>query len=281
MQPKGNVLRRKRRRLATFRGHAGPLPSLAALILLCAALSTAFVARAGPPFRTDDPEPVDYRHWEFYTATQYENDQGDLAGTTPHFEANYGVAPDLQLHLLAPLAYDRPAHGPTLLGPGDVELGVKYRFVQESDHAPMVGTFPLLETPIGSKARGLGSGRPRLFIPVWLQKGFGPWTTYGGGGYWVNPGAGNRDYWFGGWLLQRDIFPWLTLGVELFHSTPSTTDGQHETGYNVGMIVNFSEKHHFIGSAGTDIHGPANSFFYAAYLLTWGPLAHEAERGKP
>jgi len=25
------------------------------------------VANAGPPFRTDDPEPVDYQHYEFYT----------------------------------------------------------------------------------------------------------------------------------------------------------------------------------------------------------------------
>lgn len=25
---------------------------------------TAASAFAGPPFRTDDPEPVDYQHWE-------------------------------------------------------------------------------------------------------------------------------------------------------------------------------------------------------------------------
>ncbi len=233
----------------------------------------ATVAHGGPPFRTDDPEPVDYEHGEFYAATQYQNNGGDLFGTAPHFEANYGVVPNLQLHLLAPDAYDRPANGPTLLGPGDIELGVKYRFVQETDHAPMVGIFPLVELPAGSEARGLGTGRTQLFVPVWLQKSFGHWTTYGGGGYWVNPGTGNRNYWFGGLVLQRDISTWLTLGVELFHTTPPTTDGQHETGYNVGGIVNFTERHHFIASVGTDIHGPANSFFYAAYLLTWGPPA--------
>src|SRR5271156_6783539 len=29
-----------------------------------------FAALAGPPFMTDDPEPVDYQHYEFYTFTQ-------------------------------------------------------------------------------------------------------------------------------------------------------------------------------------------------------------------
>ncbi len=260
---------------------ARPSGTWAALIVLWGILAAATTVYAGPPFRTDDPEPVDHRHWEFYTATQYQNDGGDLAGTAPHFEANYGAAPDLQFHLLAPLAYDRPSGGPALFGPGDVELGVKYRFLQESDHIPMAGIFPLLEIPTGSKARGLGTGRLHLFIPLWLQKSWGPWTTYGGGGYWINPGTGNRNFWYGGWLLQRDIFTWLTLGAELFHTTPSTTDGQYETGYNVGLIVNLSEKHHLIGSAGTDIHGPANSFFYAAYLLTWGPPAKKAESKSP
>jgi hypothetical protein len=35
--------------------------SLAAFLLLSSS------ALAGPPFVTDDPEPVDYLHWELYT----------------------------------------------------------------------------------------------------------------------------------------------------------------------------------------------------------------------
>ena len=226
---------------------------------------------AGPPFRTDDPEPVDYQHWEFYTATQYQNDKDGVSGTAPHLEANYGVAPNVQLHMIAPNAYNRPRGGPTSFGPGDVELGVKYRFIQEHDYIPMVGTFPLLEVPTGSQTRGLGTGYTQFYLPVWFQKSWGPWTTYGGGGYWINPGTGNKNYWYTGWLLQRDITKWLTVGAEVFHMTPPTTDSDHETGYNIGAIVNFAENHHFICSAGTDIHGPASFFFYAAYLWTWGP----------
>ena len=250
---------------------------LSALVALSVVFFGLTPLLAGPPFRTDDPETVDYRHWEFYVATQYENDGGDLSGTAPHFEVNYGVAPNVQLHLLVPDAYARPRGEPALFGPGDVELGVKYRFLEESDHAPMAGIFPLLEVPAGNKARGTGAGQSRLFLPLWLQKSRGPWTTYGGGGYWINPGSGNRNYWYAGWLLQRDIFKWLSLGAEVFHLTPPTDDAGHETGYNLGGAVNFTETHHVIWSAGTDIRGPASFFCYAAYLITWGPSAEKKE----
>ena len=40
------------------------IPVFCALALL----GVAGAARGGPPFVTDDPEPVDYQHWEFYTS---------------------------------------------------------------------------------------------------------------------------------------------------------------------------------------------------------------------
>ena len=265
---RGEAATRTKKRSGLVLSSLVTFPILTALLV---AMSGFAPAHAGPPFRTDDPETVEYQHWEFYTATQYENDGGNLSGTAPHLEVNYGVAPNVQLHLLVPDAYTHSRGGPTLLGPGDVELGVKYRFLQEGDYRPMAGVFPLFEVPTGSRSRGLGTGQPQLFLPLWLQKSKGPWTTYGGGGYWINPGTGNKNYWYAGWLLQRDIFKWLTIGGEIFHLTPASVDASSQTGYNFGAIVNFSEKHHLIFSMGTDIKGPANSFFYAAYLITWGP----------
>ena len=52
------------------------------------------VVRAGPPFVTDDPEPVEYRHWEIYLASQHAKDKDGWSGTAPHFEVNYGVLPN-------------------------------------------------------------------------------------------------------------------------------------------------------------------------------------------
>src|SRR5665213_859604 len=68
-------------------------------------------ALAGPPFRTDDPEPVDYKHWEFYTFTSGTHVNGDTAGVGPAIEFNYGLIPDGMLHVVVPTAFDSPAGG--------------------------------------------------------------------------------------------------------------------------------------------------------------------------
>jgi len=234
-------------------------------------LVAAVPVYCGPPFRTDDPETVEYRNWEFYVASQYANDKDGISGTAPHIELNYGVAPNVQLHLLAPAAFDKPRGGPMLYGPGDLELGVKYRLIQEGDYRPMVGAFPLVHVPTGNQNRGLGNGDSQLFLPIWLQKSRGAWTSYGGGGYWLNPGTDNKNYWYVGWLIQREITKWLTVGGEIFYQTPPMRNGEYQTGYNWGAIVNVTDNHHVIFSAGSDIRGPNLFSFYAAYLLTWGP----------
>ena len=173
------------------------------ILVAAAMLVLARPAAAGPPFLTDDPVPVDYQHWEIYGFSQGTHKQGDTSGTLPGVEINYGAAPNLQLHLIAPVgAFDKPGGSAgTKFGYGDTELGVKYRFIEESKDGwwPQVGVFPLFEAPTGNLQRGLGTGRVHEFLPVWLQKDFDPWVTYGGGGYWINPGPGNQNYWFAGW----------------------------------------------------------------------------------
>lgn len=121
-------------------------------------------ANAGPPFRTDDPETVEYKHGEFYVASQYANDKAEVSSTAPHFEVNYGILPNVQLHVLVPFGYNRPWGEPTLYEFQDLELGMKYRFIQESDYLPMVGTFPVVHLPTGNDARGLGNGKTSSFF---------------------------------------------------------------------------------------------------------------------
>jgi hypothetical protein len=230
-------------------------------------LSSA-AASAGPPFETDDPEPVEYQHWEFYVAAHSLRDHDGSSGTAPHFELNYGLRPDLQLHIIAPLAFSRPKSEPAHHGVGDAELGVKLRFVAEGPRRPMAGVFLLVELPTGDAGDGLGSGHAQVFVPLWLQKSVGAWTTYGGGGYWVNPGAGNRDWWFTGWLLQRRLFTASTLGVEVFHQTANRVGGRGDTRFNIGLTLDLTDHHHLLLSAGRSIDGDVRLEAYAAYQLT-------------
>ena len=241
------------------------------LAMTLGAFAVASLAQAGPPFTTDDPEPVEYQHGEFYIGSQMTHDMDGWSGTAPHVEINYGAFSNGQLHVIAPIAFVAPAHGPAQFGYGDTEVGVKYRFVEETTWRPQVGTFPQIELPTGDSARDLGSGHAQMFLPLWLQKSWGAWTTYGGGGYWINPGAGNLNWWFLGWVLQYQISSRLALGAEVWHGTVKDVGGDSETQLHVGAIFDVSEKHHLLFSAGPAIQGPSGFQGYVAFLLTFGP----------
>ncbi len=242
---------------------------VAAVALGLAAFSHGF-AVAGPPFRTEDPEPVDYQHYEFYTFATATHVSGDTSGVGPAWEFNYGLIPNGQFHIVAPLAFDSPACGPTQFGYGDTELAFKYRFIDEDKNGsrPMVGVFPFVELPTGSESRGLGAGHVRAYFPLWLQKSFGEWTTYGGGGYWINHGGDtlDRDYWFFGWLLQRKVTDKLAIGGEIFHQTATAIGGHDSTGFNIGAIYDFDENNHLLVSIGTGLQNASETNLFSWYI---------------
>jgi hypothetical protein len=226
---------------------------------------------AGPPYVTDDPEPVEYQHWEVYLASQLSHDRDRWSGTAPHVEVNYGALPNLQLHLITPLAFVHSPPGGSQYGYADTELGGKWRFLQEDSWQPQVGTFPLLELPTGDRERNLGSGHVQAFLPLWLQKSVGSWTSYGGGGYWINPGKGNRNWGFTGWQVQYQLLPAVTPGVEILHATAREAKGTAETRFNVGVVLDFSDVQHLLFSVGRGLQGPNTMQVYLAYQLTYGP----------
>lgn len=241
------------------------------------AFAVPSAAFAGPPFFSDDPEPVEYQHWEIDTALQGTNVRGDDTGEAPLLEINYGVLPGLEVHVAPQIAYDQESGRNVHMGYGDTELGLKYRFINagENDWWPEVGIAPLLEVPTGKEREGLSTtGKMREFLPIWVQKNYGPWETFGGGGYWETSGVGNNNYWYFGWVLQRKITDTLTLGGELYHQTNNTAAGDNEngasTGFNVGGSYDFNETYHLLFSAGKAVENvqATNSFSYYLGLQT-------------
>jgi len=236
---------------------------VAALILV----SFSPRAIAGPPFFTDDPVPVELKHWEIYFASEYIRTADNRSGTAPFIDANYGAYSNLHVHVGLPAAFNRPAGGPTTYGYGDTELGVKFRFIQETDFCPQMAIYPTAEVPTGDSDRGLGNGKTQAYLPVWLQKSWGPWTTFGGGGYWFNPGEGHKNWVYAGWVLQRDLSKTLTLGAELYHRTPDVVGGDSGTGFMGGGQVNFGEHYHLLLAMGKDFSGP--DLFTQYLALQW------------
>ena len=102
-------------------------------------------------------------------------------------------------------------------------------------------------------------------------KSFGDWTVYGGGGYGINSGAGNENWGFVGAVVQRQVTKNFLLGAEVYHRTNMTTGGPDDTAFNVGTVIDFTDNHHLLLSAGRSIDGPTTFQLYVAYQFTFGP----------
>ncbi len=241
----------------------------AALLLAPGLLLETGPALAGPPFTTDDPEPTDTGHWEDYLFTQAIRADHLSAGTALGLELNYGAAPDLQTSITIPLNDVPDASGKTQYGPGPIVLGVKYRFIEEEDDGwrPQVSFYPSINVPVDIHE---GTTKTQEYFPVWAQKSFGPWTTFGGGGYWINPGTDDRNYWFAGWALLRRVLPDLQLGAELFHQAASVAGERSQTSYNGAFLYDLDDNWHLVGSAGSGIvHAEATNQFSYYFALEY------------
>jgi hypothetical protein len=48
---------------------------------------------SGPPFDTDDPEPVSFKHWEYYISSVNTRQSDIWFGTAPHIELKKSTFP--------------------------------------------------------------------------------------------------------------------------------------------------------------------------------------------
>jgi hypothetical protein len=236
------------------------------VFLLSASLFFIQLCYAGPPFDTDDPEPVEFKHWEYYLSSMDQFQPGFATGTLPHFEMNYGIISDCQFHIVLPMNYNSIRNKEFEYGYSNTELGFKYRFFQNSDKSLQIGTFPIFEIPTINNKNF--SNNLQVYLPVWIQKNWGKWTTYGGGGYWFNSGNNNKNWLYGGWEIQYDFSKRFTLGGELFYRTASTVDSHSFAGFNLGGFINFTDNIHLIYSLGHSITRYKSFMSYIGLLVT-------------
>lgn len=221
-------------------------------------------ARAGPPFLTDDPEPTDTGHWELYAPYFEAEGRGrDFEGSAGA-ELNYGAAPDLQLTVGLPLAFSHNAGG-WRWAAGDLELSAKYRFYHDEAAGLQIAVFPGLTLPTAS--RGMGAGRVTGLLPVWAQKDFGPWSLFGGGGYALNPGAGNRNYWTGGVALTRQLGQRLLLGIEVDRQGADQVGGRAATSLGIGAIYDLPGPFRLLASGGPVLEDGGGRAFHSFIAL--------------
>jgi hypothetical protein len=230
------------------------------------ALALAVIATpawAGPPFLTDDPVPTDTGHWEIYgPRAEISGTGGEYEGGTG-VELNYGAAPGLQLTLGIPVHFAHDAGGLSW-GRGDLQVSAKYRFFHDEAAGIAIAAFPGITLPTASP--GHGAGRVTALLPVWAQKDMGAWSVFGGGGYAINPGPGNRDYWIGGIAVSRQVSKRLLLGAEVDRSGADTVDGRASTSLGLGAILDLKAPFRLLASGGPSFADGGGTAGYHGYV---------------
>ena len=256
---------------------------LGLLFMALILVATARPALAGPPYQLDDPDVIPYRWHEFYVWGGAGSSPGLVDTAGPAVEFNWSGVRNMMFHFIVPLGADIPSAGPVNFGLEDSEAGWQYRFVQETKHRPMIGTFVMMEIPTGNSSLGLGAGGPSWKIPLYAQKTIGPWTIDGGGGIDVSSDVpGGRNYPFGGTIIQREVSKKLTIGPELFaHGRPALDPAlsKYAVDLDFGCIYTFSLKRpgfQLMSAYGHSIAGQSENYAYLALYWTWGPKSTAA-----
>jgi hypothetical protein len=234
---------------------------LAALALAGAAAP----ALAGPPYLTDDPVPTDTGHWEIYAFAAGEG-RGSMLDADGGFDLNYGPVKGVQLTATLPLSISHTPSNGWRVGAGDVELGVKYRFFEDEHSGLSAAVFPRAILPTSSLGRG---EQTRFLLPLWLEKDFAEGTSvFGGGGYEINPGFDNRDFWQAAVALTHDLTKQVSVGAEITRQSADTADGTARTRLGVGSIVKLGGPYALLFSGGpTWAEHRTGYHFYAALGL--------------
>jgi hypothetical protein len=229
-----------------------------------ATLLLSVAAQAGPPFLTDDAEPTDTGHWEIYAPLIEAEGSGDDYGGALGVEFNYGVASNWQLTIGVPAAYTHDATG-LHWGAGDLEVATKYRFYHDASAGFQIAAFPGITLPTATNE--MGADRMTALLPIWAQEDIGPWSIFGGGGYAINPGDGNSDYWTGGVAVTRQLGEQQLVGVEVYRQGPDTVDGKASTSLGLGAIVDLPGPLRLLVSGGPTFEEGGGEGFHAFAAL--------------
>jgi hypothetical protein len=191
-------------------------------------------------------------------------------GALPHSEFDDGVTDKFQFGIALPLAAGDAGGGATRIGLGTIDLAVRWRLLQPDDHAGRAA-LGFAASPAAEAGLPAGGGHAQYLLPVWVSRDVDQWTPFGGGGFAVNPGAGQRNWWIGGAGTTCAVSRQWTLGVEAFYSTPTQSGQPDSTAFNLGAIYAISDIQHILLSAGRSIaHDEASRFStFVGYLLTF------------
>jgi hypothetical protein len=118
----------------------------------------------------------------------------------------------------------------------------------------------------------VGEQHASFLFPLWMEKDWGQWSAYGGGGCEINRGGNSENFCLMGAVVTRQITPSLQMGLEVFHQTPDTQGGLATTSLGVGLRYDLSDNFHLLGYLGRGVQNveQTDQFnWYTSILFTF------------
>ncbi|MGH8611268.1 MAG: transporter [Gammaproteobacteria bacterium] len=220
-----------------------PTASLAALATLFLGAS----AVAGPPLETDDPDTPGPNNWEINVSSMLET-RRDSWEFIPLVDVNYGVGGRIQLKL-KPRAVVLDDPRGARAGAGNLQLGVKWRFLDQASHGVSMSVYPQADfnPPGHSVKRGLVDDGHEFILPVQVLRAVGHTRVYAEAGY--NWRENQTDEWVLGFAAEHPLSQKFLLAGELRDKTERDF-ADHKLFFNAGFKWSFSTHVTLLASAG-------------------------------
>lgn len=242
-------------------------PTLAASL----SFGCAVALQAGPPLETDDPDTPGPGRWEINLATEMER-RADVWEWTPLLDINYGVGERVQLKIKPRYAVLDEPDARARSGAGNIQFGVKWRFLDEQPHRFAMSIYPQMDVnpPGRSDRRGLVDAGADFILPVQIARNFGKTRIYGEAGYgWREH---RRDGWIYGIAFEHPIDGALRWTGEIRGGNEGDL-GDRELLFNVGLKARLADHVTLVASGGRTLReapgDPAAVFSYLGLQFTF------------
>lgn len=235
---------------------------------MLAAGATGAAAQGGPPMLTDDPGTVPRGHWEVNTAFTVEALGRERTFEAPLIDANYGAGTHLQLKLEGPLVVAAAPGGPSRTAVGNLNAGVKWRFLdQHGARGVDVSTYPALTFgfPGARRDPDVDDPVPQLFLPIEVAHSWGAFALNADAGYNFRSrrpdevSAGLAAGW-----TPREGWEWV---LEV-HETRERETGEQERYANAGLRHDLASHVTLLASAGRSLDAAPALIGYLGLQLT-------------
>jgi hypothetical protein len=237
------------------------LRNLGAVCALGVGVAFTSSAVAGPPLITDDSETPGRRGWEINISHNIEKTKDEFLMLNPLIDINYGLLENDQWKIEFPILFVDSLNADDRWGPGDIEVGWKYRFWDEEDRGLMASIYPQALIPTadeggvlpGSLEEGaLGDGFFELFLPVEVGKHFldDKLFVYAEVGYNIVFDCAGTNEWFYGAAMEWAHTDRLELLFEVGGIAFERSGEPDHAFFNAGLKYELNDRWSLIASAG-------------------------------